>query len=286
MDKVDKSQKDLPKGPDSFMDTGPNMAGDYNWDDVDPEVLRYYIAPFFKGGAIDDGGISSREMDSGDISVQHKRPELEPLWPGDAKEQNQGVSRQREDPTAIDPVVTDQRGSDSGEWFQKTRYPETHHKMQITTAPEDEQIGNTVTGSKNCNLCGIHLVEKGAENQEYCETCKAWVEVTSAESKVEAAKSDHLLLTPPVRQPGSDPVPGRKSVPTGEGGVIGIPGIDGSSPHVVNPADEEKPVDEFRGGEPTSNTVDRSKTRPIGLYQHASAEIFAPINGEDLLLDL
>jgi len=217
--------------------------------------------------AIDDGGIGSREMDPNDISVQHKRPELEPLWPGDAKEQNQGVSRMKEDPTAIDPVVTDQRGSDSDEWFQKTRYPAgpSHHRMQITTAPEDPQISDPVTAA---------LFKKAAEE----------------------AKKVEPLLFEKVRFPGSDEHPLRKSVPTGEGGVIGIPGVDGSSTHVVTDAEEEKPADVFKSGQPASNTVvdefvypnvQRGQgTRQVGPYQFAAKELFNPINGDDLLLDL
>ena len=233
-----------------------------------------------KLSAIDDGAIGNREMESGDISVQHSMPGLNGLFPGDAKEQNQGASRLKEDESAdaLDPIVTDQRGTDDAMgWFQPTRFPDAPHRLQISIpeagedegAPASTEIG--VTASKHELTAAL-----------------AW-------KMAHDPKWDALLMSAPVTHPGSDARPGRKSVPTGEGGVIGIPGIDGSSEHVVNPDESEKPVDEFKGGQPASSTVTDEfaypkqkgqQTRQIGTYQFASVELFNPVDGDDLLLDL
>lgn len=218
-----------------------------------------------KEAAIDDGAIGNREMESGDISVQHSMPGLNRLFPGDAKEQNQGASRLKEDdsPDALDPIVTDQRGTDDTMgWFQPTRFPAAPHRMQIQAPDMDEPDAQPAS---------------------------------SEQGEKVTAGINPSLMAPPAVHPGSDRRPGRKSVPTGEGGVIGIPGIDGSSEHVVDPDESEKPVDEFKGGQPASNTVTdefsypKQKgqvTRQVGTYQFAAVEIFNPIDGDDLLLDL
>lgn len=109
----------------------------------------------YKQAAMDDGGISNREMQAGeggtDVNEQadHERG-LEPKVKPPEKERGSTFFL-KEDETGVppDPVVTDQAGSPNEDWFQKTRYPTDNgrHRMQITVAPEDSQISDPITAA-------------------------------------------------------------------------------------------------------------------------------------------
>lgn len=309
MEQVDVEMEDLPvmgqdelsRRRDALLDEALAMPEGSERDQA-LQRLRSYS----KQAAIDDGGIGSREMASGDIDVQdvQDRPFMKRILPDtDGQEQKGSTFYMKEDPTAIDPVVTDQRGSDSDEWFQKTRYPTDngHHRMQITTAPADKDIESTggkkgrviatIKGLKGWweyvqdvgDQIGLFKhVDTGQEQQFPLELIENTSMALPAMESMGADK-DFWLKTP-TRMPGSDSQPGRKEVPTGEGGVLGIDDGNATATHVVDPAEDEKPVDNFKSSPPASNTRRdwraTTSSRQIGTFRFASSEIFCPPEDE------
>ena len=97
---------------------------------------------------IDDGQIGNREQSpegGRGLEVQRVQPRRTWGYPTDAPEDNRGDAgfRRTDDPVGMD----DQMGSESPEWFERTRFgPQKHRTQLIDTLPHDSMDTKQISG--------------------------------------------------------------------------------------------------------------------------------------------